>query len=370
MQFIDLAAQQRRIRNKIETNIINVLNSNSYINGPEVAELEQKLAQFVGLSYAIGCSSGTDALLMPLMAYNIKPGDAVFTTPFTFIATAEVVRLLGATPVFVDCEPDTFNIDIRQLEKTIERVKKENKLNAKVIIPVDLFGQCADYDEINVIAKKHGLFVLEDAAQSFGAKYKGLRAGSLADVAATSFFPAKPLGCYGDAGMVFTNSKELYDKLISIRVHGQGIDKYNNVRIGINGRIDTIQAAILLAKLEIFEEEIQLRQKVAEKYSIGLSKSVVVPFIKKHNLSAWAQYSILHPERDKLMLKLKDANIPTAIYYPKPLHLQDAFANLRYKEGDFPVCEKISKEIFSLPMHPYLEENQQYEIIHVINGKG
>jgi len=366
MQFIDLAAQQKRIRNKIEANILNVLNSNSYINGPEVAELEQKLARFVGVSYAIGCSSGTDALLMPLMAYDIKPGDAVFTTPFTFIATAEVIQLLGATPIFIDCEKDTFNIDIGKLEKSIEKVKREGTLKPRCIMPVDLFGQCADYDEINEIAKRHGLFVLEDAAQSFGAEYKGRRAGSLADVAATSFFPAKPLGCYGDAGMIFTDNKELYDKLISIRVHGQGVDKYNNVRIGINGRIDTIQAAILLAKFEIFEEEIQLRQNVAEKYSTGLSKSVGVPFVKKHNLSVWAQYSILHPERDKIILKLKEANIPTAIYYPKPLHLQDAFANLKYKQGDFPVCEELAREIFSLPMHPYLEEKQQDKIIRII----
>lgn len=368
MQFIDLSAQQKRIRSKVESNILKVLNNNNYINGPEVTELEQKFARFVGVSFAVGCSSGTDALLMPLMAYDIKPGDAVFTTPFTFIATAEVIQLLGATPVFVDCEKDTFNIDVGKLEKSIEEVKRKGNLKLRCIIPVDLFGQCTDYDEINVIAKKHGLFVLEDAAQSFGAEYKGRRAGSLADVAATSFFPAKPLGCYGDGGMIFTDNKELYDKLISIRVHGQGIDKYNNVRIGINGRIDTIQAAILLAKFEIFEEEIQLRQKVAEKYSTGLSKSVIVPFIKKHNLSAWAQYSILHQDRDKLIKKLKEADIPTAVYYPKPLHLQDAFVSLKHKEGDFPVSEELSKKIFSLPMHPYLTPEDQDKIIKIINN--
>ena len=366
MQFIDLAAQQKRIRNKIEANILNVLNSNSYINGPEVAELEQKLARFVGVSYAIGCSSGTDALLMPLMAYDIKPGDAVFTTPFTFIATAEVIQLLGATPIFIDCEKDTFNIDIGKLEKSIEKVKREGTLKTRCIMPVDLFGQCADYDEINEIAKRHGLFVLEDAAQSFGAEYKGRRAGSLADVAATSFFPAKPLGCYGDAGMIFTDNKELYDKLISIRVHGQGVDKYNNVRIGINGRIDTIQAAILLAKFEIFEEEIQLRQNVAERYSEGLKDYVTVPYVKEHNLSAWAQYSIMHQQRDIIISKLKDNDIPTAIYYPKPLHLQDAFVNLEHKAGDFPVSEDVAKKIFSLPMHPYLEGKDQKKIIEII----
>lgn len=366
MQFIDLAAQQKRIKDKIEKNIAKVLESCAFINGPEVAAIEEKLANYVGAKYAVGCSSGTDALLMPLMAYGVKPGDAIFTTPFTFIATAEVIALMRATPVFVDIEKDTFNIDAAKLEEAIKKVKSEGKLISKGIIPVDLFGQCADYNEINTIAKKHGLFVLEDAAQSFGAEYRGRKACSLADAAATSFFPAKPLGCYGDAGMVFTDDKELYDNLVSIRVHGQGIDKYNNDRIGINGRIDTIQAAILLAKFEIFEEEIKLRQEVAQRYSEGLKDYVKIPYVKEHNISAWAQYSIMHPQRDKIINNLKDNGIPTAIYYPKPLHLQEAFAYLKHKAGDFPVCEAVAKEIFSLPMHPYLEGKDQEKIISLI----
>jgi UDP-2-acetamido-2-deoxy-ribo-hexuluronate aminotransferase len=366
MEFIDLAAQQKRIKKKIEKNISNVLESCHFINGPEVAAIEEKLANYVGVKYAVGCSSGTDALLMPLMAYGIKPGDAVFATPFTFIATAEVIALMRATPVFVDIEKQTFNMDTDKLEEAVKRMKSEGKLVPKGIIPVDLFGQCSDYDEINAIAEKHGLFVLEDAAQSFGAAYRGRKACSLANAAATSFFPAKPLGCYGDAGMTFTDSKELYDKLVSIRVHGQGTDKYNNERIGINGRIDTIQAAILLAKFEIFDEEIKLRQKVAQRYSDGLKDYVAVPFIKEYNLSAWAQYSIMHPEREKIISKLKDNGIPTAIYYPKPLHLQKAFAYLKYKAGDFPVCEEIAKKIFSLPMHPYLGVDDQDKIINTI----
>ncbi|MBN2038727.1 MAG: DegT/DnrJ/EryC1/StrS family aminotransferase [Spirochaetes bacterium] len=367
MQFIDLAAQQKRIRSKIEENIKKVLDSGNYINGAEVKEIEEKLAGFVGTKYALGCSSGTDALLMPLMAYDIGPGDAVFTTPFTFIASAEVVNLLGATAVFVDCEEDTYNIDPVKLEVTIQKIKKENKLKPKGIIPVDLFGQCADYDRINEIAKKYSLFVLEDAAQSFGAEHKGRKACSLADVAATSFFPAKPFGCYGDGGMVFTDDKSIFEKLVSIRVHGQGTDKYNNIRIGINGRIDTIQAAVLLAKFEIFEEEIDLRQNVAKRYSDGLKDKVKVPFVEEHNLSAWAQYSILHPEREKIMSALKDEGIPTAIYYIKPLHLQEAFSHLGYNAGEMPVSEKSAGQIFSLPMHPYLEAADQDQIIDIIN---
>lgn len=367
MQFIDLKAQQNRIKESLENNIRGVLNHGKYINGPEVDEIEEKLAAFTGVKYAVGCSSGTDALLMPLMAFDLAPGDAVFTTPFTFIATAEVINLLGAATVFVDCEEDTFNINVKKLEESIIRVKKEGKLNPRGIIPVDIFGQCADYDEINAIADKYGLFVLEDAAQSFGAEYKGRKACSLAEVAATSFFPAKPLGCYGDGGMIFTDDDDLYEKLKSIRVHGQGSDKYNNIRIGINGRLDTLQAAILLAKIEVFDEEIKLRQEAAGRYTDGLSDKIIKPFIKGHNLSAWAQYSIMHPERDRIIKILKDNDIPTAIYYPKPLHLQDAFRHLNYKPGDFPVSEIISEKIFSLPMHPYLDVNDQDRIIRVIN---
>lgn len=366
MNFIDLHTQQMRIRKKIEENIIAVLDHGKYINGPEVKEVEGKLAEFVGVSYAVGCSSGTDALLMPLLAYGVKQGDAVFTTPFTFIATAEVIALLGAVPVFVDIEPDTYNIDAKKLEEAIESTIKEGRLNPRGIIPVDLFGQTADYDEINNLARIYDLFVMEDAAQSFGAEYKGHKACSLADVAATSFFPAKPFGCYGDGGMIFTDNKDMFDKMVSIRVHGQGSNKYDNVRIGINGRLDSMQAAVLLAKFEIFEEELVLRQAAAERYNDGLKDIVRVPIVKEHNLSAWAQYSIMHSEREKIIARLRDAEIPTAVYYPKSLHQQDAFAYLGYKNGDFPVCEEISERIFSLPMHPYLGKHDQDKIIQTI----
>ena len=366
MQFIDLKAQQQRIKAKIDANIQEVLAHGKYIQGPEVKELEAKLAEYVGVDYAIGVSSGTDALLMPLMAYNVKPGDAIFTVPFTFIATAEVVQIVGATSVFVDIDAETYNMDASKLEAAIIKVKNEGKLNPKGIIPVDLFGQPADYDEINEIAKKYGLFVLEDAAQGFGGVYKGRRACSLADVAGASFFPAKPLGTYGDGGMCFINDKEMYDKLISIRVHGQGTNKYDNIRVGINGRLDTLMAAILLAKFEIFEEEIQLRQKVANRYTEGLKDVVKTPFVKDDNLSAWAQYSILHPERDKVIEGLKTDGIPAAIYYPKPLHLQDAFVDLGYSSGDFPISEQMAATIFSIPMHPYLSEEEQDQVINSI----
>ncbi len=366
MQFIDLAAQQKQIRKKIEERIIKVLDHGAYTNGPEVRELEEILARYVGVKYALGVSSGTDALLMPLIAYNIGPGDAIFTPAFTFIATAEVVALLRATPVFVDIVSDTFNIDVNKLEEAIKKTIKEGKLKPRGIIPVDLFGQPADYDEIAEIAQKYNLFVLEDAAQSFGAIYKSKKAGSVANVAATSFYPTKPLGCYGDGGMIFTNDRSLYEKLISIRVHGQGKDQYDNVRIGINGRFDTLQAAIMLAKFEVFDEELAARQKVAKRYNDLLKGAVTVPKIKDYNTSVWAQYSVLHPQRDRLIEKLKAQKIPTAIYYPKPLHLQKAFQHLGYTEGDFPVSEKISKEILNLPMHPYLSEKDQHQIAEVI----
>jgi UDP-2-acetamido-2-deoxy-ribo-hexuluronate aminotransferase len=366
MQFIDLAKQQKRIRNRVEERIKKVLDHGSYINGPEVRELEHTLAQYVGVPHAVGVASGTDALLMPLMAYDVGPGDAVFTTTFTFIATGEVIQLLRATPIFVDIEPDTFNIDAGKLEEAVEKTIKAGKLKPRGIIPVDLFGQPAEYDEITGIARKYNMFVLEDAAQSFGATYKAKKTCALTEVAATSFFPAKPLGCYGDGGMIFTTDQTLYEKLISIRVHGQGKDKYDNVRIGINGRLDTMQAAIMLAKFEIFGEEVAARQNMAEKYNRLMEKAVTVPQLKGYTTSVWAQYSVLHPQRDKLIAKLNSQKIPTAIYYPKPLHLQKAFQHLGYREGDFPVSEKISAEIFSLPMHPYLDEKDQQQIAGII----
>jgi len=364
IEFIDLRAQQDRIRENLRKRIETVLDHGQYIMGPEIGELERRLAEYVGVKHCVSCSSGTDALLLALMAYGVGPGDAIFTTPFTFIATAEVISLLGATTVFVDIDAGTFNIDPGKLQAAIQDLKKRKpELRPRGIIPVDLFGQPADYDEISAIATAEGLFVLEDAAQSFGAVYKGRKAGSLADVAATSFFPAKPLGCYGDGGAVFSNDDSLAEAMRSIRVHGKGVDKYDNVRIGINGRLDTLQAAILLAKLEVLDEELALRDQVAMRYSDALKHVVTTPLVKPDRTSVWAQYSVLSDKRDDLMKKLKARGVPTAIYYPKPLHLQGAFASLGFVNGDFPLSEECAARIFSLPMHPYLSIDEQKHII-------
>jgi dTDP-4-amino-4,6-dideoxygalactose transaminase len=366
MHFIDLAAQQKRIRRQLDERIRKVLDHGQYILGPEIRELEEKLAAFVSMPYAVSVASGTDALLMPLMGEDVGPGDAVFTSTFTFIATAGAIALTGATPVFVDIDPDTFNIDPGQLAAAIERTMAEKKLVAKGIIPVDLFGQPADYAAIQAIADRYRLFVLEDAAQSFGASQGGRKAGALAAVSGTSFFPAKPLGCYGDGGMIFTDSQETRDRLLSIRVHGQGADKYTNVRVGINGRMDSLQAAVLLAKFEIFAAEIELRQEVAARYDRLLSAVAKTPRVLAGNVSAWAQYTLRHPRRDEIIGKLRAKDIPTAIYYPIPLHLQQAFSKLGYRRGDFPVAEKAAAEVFSLPMHPYLTAAEQETIAGII----
>ena len=369
MDFIDLKAQQQRISPLLAENIQRVLAHGQYIMGPEIQELETKLATYVGVKHAISCSSGTDALLMPLMAYGVGPGDAIFTTPFTFIATAEVIQLLGATPVFVDIDPTTFNLDPEALAEAVGSLGQNPRtahLKPRGIIPVDLFGQPADYHRIHAIAQGHGLFVLEDAAQSFGATYKGRRAGALSEVAATSFFPAKPLGCYGDGGAVFTDDDDLAEVVRSIRVHGQGTDKYENVRIGLNGRLDTLQAAVLLAKLEVFDQEVLARQRVARQYSEALNVLVEVPYVAQDCTSVWAQYSVLSEHRELMLQKLRKAEIPFAIYYPLPLHLQRAFAHLGYQKGDFPVSESASQHIFSLPMHPYLSQTDQEKIVQVL----
>jgi UDP-2-acetamido-2-deoxy-ribo-hexuluronate aminotransferase len=382
MHFIDLAAQQNRIRNKIETNIAAVLDHGSYIMGPEVGELEDRLADYVGAYHAVGCASGTDALLMALMACRVGPGDAVFTSPFTFIATAEVISLLGAVPVFVDVDPLTYNIDPALLELAVKAVEKndlsiypiprtQTMLHPKGIIAVDLFGLPADYDRIDAVAAKNNLFVIEDAAQSFGGELNGKKAGAFGSIACTSFFPAKPLGCYGDGGMCFTNDDSLAETMRSVRVHGKGLDKYDNMRIGINGRLDTLQAAILLAKFDIFPEEIELRQAVAARYTNMLQSiaDIQPPAIPSAYLSAWAQYSILAKNGDhraQLQNQLKAADIPTAVYYPKPLHLQTAFFYLGYQNGDFPVSEDCAERIFSIPMHPYLSQADQQKIVATI----
>ena len=387
MQFIDLATQQKRIINSIKANIDAVLDHGKYIMGPEVVNLEKSLSEFVGATYGISCASGTDALILALMAKGVGPGDAVFTTPFTFIATAEVIGLLGATPVFVDIDPETINLNPKNLELAIHALKSKDRtiyplplaegkkvfdIAPKGIISVDLFGLPADYDQINSIAEEHGLFVIEDAAQSFGAEYKGAKACNLAEISCTSFFPAKPLGCYGDGGMCFTNSDQLAEVMASLRIHGKGTHKYDNVRIGINGRLDTIQAAILLAKFEIFPDELNFRQQVADGYSEMLSKAnngISPPFTPSGYRSAWAQYSILandQDHREKIQARLKESGIPTAVYYPKPLHLQSAFASLSYREGDFPVSEDYSTRIFSIPMHPYLSSENQEKIVALL----
>jgi dTDP-4-amino-4,6-dideoxygalactose transaminase len=368
MDFIDLKAQQKLILPALQERLERVLAHGQYIMGPEIQELEERLAAYVQVPHAISCSSGTDALLLPLMAYGVGPGDAVFTTPFTFIATGEVIQLLGATPVFVDIDPRTFNIDPEALAEAIVqagRNPRTSHLKPKGVIPVDLFGQPADYDRLNALAQEHGLFVLEDAAQSFGAVYKGKRAGALAEVAATSFFPAKPLGGYGEGGAIFTSDDGLAAVMRSIRNHGQGSHRYEHVRLGLNARLDTLQAAILLAKLEIFDQEVAARQEVARRYQEALQDIVQVPYVSPDGTSIWAQYSVLSEARAKWQAKLKEAGIPTAIYYPLPLHRQGAFAHLSYQAGDFPISEQVAERIFSLPMHPYLSVADQNRIIQV-----
>lgn len=369
LPFIDLKAQFELVGADINKRVLEVLASTQYIMGPQVSEMETALARFANAKHCVSCASGTDALLMGLMALEIGPGDAVFTTPFTFVATAEVIALTGATPIFVDIDPLTYNIDVAELEKALKAFTGHDKtyplpkgaeitnLTPKAVIPVDLFGLACDYDALNAIAAKYNLTVLQDAAQAFGAQYKGRRTCGLTPISATSFFPAKPLGCAGDGGAIFTNDDALLEKLHSIRVHGQSDDKYNNVRIGINGRMDTIQAAVILAKLPIFEQEIAQRQMVAKAYTARLSelKDCKTPVVPEGYLSVWAQYSIMSSRKTELMNALKDAEIPTACYYPIPLHLQGAFSYLGYKTGDMPVAEACAKDIFSLPMHPYLK---------------
>ena len=371
MQFIDLAKQQSLIKTNLDKRIQDVLAHGKYIMGPEIKEMEAQLAEYVGVKHCVSCSSGTDALLMPLLAWDVGPGDAIFTTPFTFIATAEVIQLLGATPVFVDIDPKTYNISPELLDQAINQVIEAGELNPKAIIPVDLFGLPADYAAIELIGKKYDIKILEDAAQGFGGQIDDRLACSFGDAASTSFFPAKPLGCYGDGGAIFTNDDDLHEKLVSIRVHGKGGDKYDNVRIGLNGRMDTLQAAIVLEKFTLFPNEVKLRNKVASSYNALLADSVVIPEVKEGYTSVWAQYSILARDandRAALQAKLKEAGIPSAVYYPKPLHQQTAFDHLPYKDGDFPVSEEMSQRIFSLPMHPYLETADIEKICETLKG--
>lgn len=366
MQFIDLGAQRERIRDRLKAAIDKVVNEGRYILGPEVAEFENKLAAYVGVKHVVACANGTDALLLPLYANGIGPGDAVFVPSFTFAATAEVVALAKAEPVFVDVDADTYNIDIASLEAAIAMVKAEGRLKPKAIIPVDLFGLPADLDAVAAVAKREGLFVLADAAQSFGATYKGKPVGTQALATTTSFFPAKPLGCYGDGGAVFTDDDQLADVMRSIRVHGQGTDKYDNIRIGMTGRLDTIQAAVLLEKLKIFRDEIDARNRVAARYAEGLKDVAIVPEVPSGYGSVWAQYTIRVANRDALGAVLQSRGVPTAIYYPKPLHRQGAYKHYPVAGNGLPVTEKLSAEVISLPMHPYLDEAAQTRVIAAV----
>ena len=370
MDFIDLKAQQELIREKIDLRIKNILDHGKYIMGPEVDELEEKLARYVGVRHCISCSSGTDALLMPLLALGIGPGDAVITTPFTYIATVEVISLVGATPIFCDIYDQTFNIDAEKLSDSLKEAY-EKDLNPKAIMPVDLFGLPARYRLIEKFAKDNNLLIIEDAAQGFGGHIRGKKAGAFGDVAATSFFPAKPLGCYGDGGAIFTNDDELASKLKSIRVHGGGDDKYSNVRIGINGRLDSLQAAILLEKIKIFDNELELRNTTANYYTQNINKMFISPHIPDKYYSSWAQYSILAPEgidRKRVIGKLNQNNIPAMVYYKIPAHLQKGYQKYKYLIGDFKVSERVAKRIFSIPMHPYLKKEDQNKIIEVLNS--
>jgi dTDP-4-amino-4,6-dideoxygalactose transaminase len=364
--FIDLQAQRRRLGATLSRAIEAAVEGGQWVMGPQVRELEEKLAQFVGVKHALACANGTDALMIVLRAWNVGPGDAVFVPTFTFAASAEVVALVGATPVFVDVLEDTYNMDPASLEAAIAMVKRDGKLKARVVMPVDLFGQAADYRKLEAIVARERLLMLCDAAQGFGALLDGRRAGGIGDAASTSFFPAKPLGCFGDGGASFTNDDGLIEILQSIRIHGQGTDKYENVRIGVNSRLDTIQAAILLEKMKIFPEELELRDRIAKRYNeaLGRSNQIRVPRVIDGAQSTWAQYTLQVPDRDKLQTDLKAKGIPTAIYYPVPLNAQKGYAH--FPSAPVPVSERICKTVISLPMHPYLDEATQDRIVEAV----
>ena len=368
--FIDIGAQRRRLGQSIDDAVGRVLTHCQFINGPEVTQLEAELAAYSGARHVVTCASGTDALLMVLMAKDVGRGDAVLCPSFTFCATGEAVALTGATPVFVDVDEATFNMDPNSLKRGIATAKKVG-LKPRAVIPVDLFGQSADHDAIGRIAEAEGLFVLDDAAQGFGASYQGRRLGTLGLATATSFFPAKPLGCFGDGGAIFTDDDELAATLRSIRVHGQGSDKYDNVRLGLTGRLDTMQAAILIEKLKIFEDEIAARNQVAERYARGLGNVVTVPRLAPGCTSVWAQYTIRLPkgtDRDGFAAALKAQGIPTAIYYTKSMHQQTAYRDFPVAEGGLPASEQLSDDVISLPMHAYLDEPTQERIIRAVHS--
>ena len=366
MQFIDLGAQRERIGDKLRTAIDKVIEDGRYILGTQVAEFEKKLADYIGVKHCVACANGTDALLLPLYASGIGPGDAVFVPSFTFAATAEVVALAKAEPVFVDVEPDTYDIDIASLEAAIAMIKAEGRLKPKAIIPVDLFGLAADYDAIMRIAEREGLLVIEDAAQSIGGTAGDIKCGAFGHVAATSFYPAKPLGCYGDGGAMFTNDDALAEKLRSFAFHGKGETQYDNIHVGINSRLDTLQAAILIEKLAILEDEMHARQAVAQRYAEGLGDSVRASSNLPQIRSAWAQYAIETPNRDALKTHLQKNGIPSVIYYVKPLHSQVAYKHFPRTPGGLTVSEALPERILCLPMHPYLTREDQDLIISTI----
>ncbi|MEA2823955.1 MAG: hypothetical protein QOF03_437 [Alphaproteobacteria bacterium] len=364
--FIDLQAQRRRLGEPLMRAISEAVEGGQWILGPQVAALEEQLAGFAGVKHAIACADGTDALMLILKAWNIGPGDAVFVPSFTFAATAEVVALLGATPVFVDVLVDSFNMDPPSLEAAIVMVRHQAKLTPKVVMPVDLFGQPADYRKIGAIAKREGLPMLCDTAQAFGASFDGQRTGAIGDAAATSFFPAKPLGCYGDGGASFTNHDGLAEILRSLRMHGQGTDRYEHSRVGWTSRLDTIQAAVLIEKLKIFPDEIEARNRIARRYNAGLGNSnrIRVPHVIPGAQSVWAQYTIQVEDRARLQADLKDEGIPSAVYYPIPLGRQRAYAH--FPSAPTPISDALSKTVVSLPMHPYLDEATQDRIIAAV----
>ena len=381
MHFIDLHAQRARIETEVNEAVAKVLQHGMYVMGPEVREFEAQLAEFSGTKHALGCANGTEALALPLMAWGLKPGDAVFCPSFTFCATAEVVPWLGADPVFVDVKRETYNMDVDHLVACIEAVIAEGRLTPKVIIAVDLFGQSADYPKIREIADKYGLKLISDSAQGYGTTLDGKHPGEWADVVTTSFFPAKPLGCYGDGGAVLTNDDALAELMDSIRVHGkvtasdlQGQEfehdpKYFNMRVGMNSRLDTMQAAILIEKLKIFADEIEARNRIADRYAEGLKDHVLaVPGVPEGIVSVWAQYVIEHENRDGLQAHLKAAGVPTAVYYPVPMHVNGAYARYTAGAGDLKVTEAIRETVLALPMHPYLSEEDQDKIIEAIRS--
>jgi len=364
--FIDLQAQRRRLGEPLNAAIKAAVESGQWILGPQVAEFERDIAQWTGVKHAVGCANGTDALLLILRAWGVGPGDAVFVPAFTFAASAEVVALAGASPVFVDVLADSFNMDPASLEAAIALVKKDGKLTPKVVMPVDLFGQPADYRVLEPIIRREGLKLLCDAAQGFGGLLDGRRAGAIGDAAATSFFPAKPLGCYGDGGACFTNDDALKDKLLSLRMHGQGTHRYEHVVVGLNSRLDTIQAAILIEKLKIFDDEIEKRNAVASRYNeaFAASNSLKLPFVIAGAVSTWAQYTVQVADRETFQAALKDKGVPTAVYYPVPLSRQPAYRG--YPSAPTPVSEALSGHVVSLPMHPYLEPPIQDRVIQAV----